>query len=96
MQRQCGVSHEVRRGPQGGQVDPLEKGKATHSSILAWRVPWQRSLVHLGKESSKGLPDSSPAKGKARSWPHPSALWALEFAAQTIPTAWGTIHNFIH
>ena len=21
-------------------VDPLEKGKATHSSILAWRIPW--------------------------------------------------------
>ena len=20
--------------------DPLEKGKATHSSILAWRIPW--------------------------------------------------------
>ena len=20
--------------------DPLEKGKATHSSILAWRTPW--------------------------------------------------------
>ena len=20
--------------------DPLEKGKATHSSILAWKVPW--------------------------------------------------------
>ena len=27
-----------------GQVDPLEKGIATHSSILAWRIP-QRSLV---------------------------------------------------
>ena len=25
--------------------DPLEKGKATHSSILAWRSPWG------GKES---------------------------------------------
>ena len=24
--------------------DPLEKGMATHSSILAWRIPWQRSL----------------------------------------------------
>ena len=24
--------------------DPLEKGIATHSSILAWRIPWQRSL----------------------------------------------------
>ena len=23
-----------------GQEDPLEKGMATHSSILAWRSPW--------------------------------------------------------
>ena len=23
-----------------GQEDPLDKGKATHSSILAWRIPW--------------------------------------------------------
>ena len=23
-----------------GQEDPLEEGKATHSSILAWRIPW--------------------------------------------------------
>ena len=23
-----------------GQEDPLEKGTATHSSILAWRTPW--------------------------------------------------------
>ena len=23
-----------------GQEDPLEKGKATHPSILAWRIPW--------------------------------------------------------
>ena len=23
-----------------GQKDPLEKGMATHSSILAWEVPW--------------------------------------------------------
>ena len=22
------------------QDDPLEKGMATHSSILAWRIPW--------------------------------------------------------
>ena len=24
--------------------DPLEKGKATHSSILTWRIPW--TIVH--------------------------------------------------
>ena len=26
-----------------GQEDPPEKGKATHSSILAWRIPWTDS-----------------------------------------------------
>ena len=28
-----------------GWEDHLEKGKATHSSILAWRIPWT-VLVH--------------------------------------------------
>ena len=23
-----------------GLEDPLDRGKATHSSILAWRIPW--------------------------------------------------------
>ena len=23
-----------------GWEDPLEKGRATHSSILAWKIPW--------------------------------------------------------
>ena len=23
-----------------GQEDPLEEGMATHSSVLAWRIPW--------------------------------------------------------
>ena len=26
--------------PSLGQTDPLEKETATHSSILAWRIPW--------------------------------------------------------
>ena len=25
-----------------GQEDPLEKGVATHSSILAWKIPWMQ------------------------------------------------------
>ena len=28
-----------------GQEDPLEKGMATHSSILAWRIPWTEDLA---------------------------------------------------
>ena len=31
--------------PSLGWEDPLEKGMATHSSILAWRIHGQRSLV---------------------------------------------------
>ena len=27
-----------------GWEDPLEKGKATHSRILAWRIPWIWSM----------------------------------------------------
>ena len=35
-----------------GQEDPLEKGKATHSSILAWRILWTEETGGL---QSKGL-----------------------------------------
>ena len=28
------------RVPSPGQEDPLEKGMAVHSSIVAWRIPW--------------------------------------------------------
>ena len=27
-----------------GLEDPLEKGKPTHSSVLAWRIPWTQSM----------------------------------------------------
>jgi len=30
---------EMRVGSRG-QEDPLERGMATHSSIVAWRIPW--------------------------------------------------------
>ena len=29
------------------QEDPLEEGIATHSSILAWRIPWAEEPVGL-------------------------------------------------
>ena len=30
-----------------GWEDPLEKGMATHSRILAWRIPWTEELGRL-------------------------------------------------
>ena len=39
------------RVPSLGWKDPLEKKMATHSSILAWRIPWTKELV---KQQSMG------------------------------------------
>ena len=38
-----------------GKEDPLEKGKATHSSILAWRIPWAEEPGKLQSMGSRRL-----------------------------------------
>ena len=35
--------------------DPLEKGKAIHSSILAWRIPWGRKESDTTEQLSLSL-----------------------------------------
>ena len=44
-----------------GWEDPLEEGMATHSSILAWRIPMDRgawwTIVHGVANSQTGLSD---------------------------------------
>ena len=45
------VMQETQVGSLGGE-DSLEKGMATHSSILAWRIPWTEKPGGL---QSKGL-----------------------------------------
>ena len=52
-----------------GQEDPLERGMATHSSILAWRIPWteepgglrpwgHKELDMTGRQTNTHLPHS--------------------------------------
>ena len=36
-----------------GWEDPLEEGMATHSSILAWEIPWTEELDSLQSMGSK-------------------------------------------
>ena len=40
----CNVGDRVQ---SLGQEDPLEKGMAAHSSILAWRIPWTEESGRL-------------------------------------------------
>ena len=45
-----------------GWEDPLEKGKATHSSILAWRSPWCHKDSDMTKQLSLTLPSEANLK----------------------------------
>ena len=44
-----------------GWEDPLEEGIATHSSILAWKIPWTKepgglqSMGHKGSDTTEQL-----------------------------------------
>ena len=38
-----------------GWEDPLEKGKATHSSILAWSIPWTSPWGRKESDTTKQL-----------------------------------------
>ena len=38
-----------------GWEDPLEKEMTTHSSIVAWRIPWQRCLAGYSPWGQKEL-----------------------------------------
>ena len=40
--------------PSLGQEDPLEEGMATHSSVLAWRMPWTEEPGGLQNPGSQG------------------------------------------
>ena len=46
-----------------GREDPLEKRMATHSSILAWRIPWTvepGGLQSMGLKRAEILPQILP------------------------------------
>ena len=36
-----------------GWEDPLEKGRATRSSILAWRIPWTVQSMRLQRDATE-------------------------------------------
>ena len=44
-----------RQIPSLGQKGPLEKQMATHSGILAWRIPWTEESAGLQSMGSGGV-----------------------------------------
>ena len=84
-----------------GCEDPLEEGMATHSSILAWRIPWTeepwRATVHRVTESQlKRLSMHTHSQmdvcsqARSRSVRIPSVLWVLLPPGVGLPPARST------
>ena len=83
-----------------GWKDPLEKGMATHSNILAWRIPWTEEpgelyIVHGVAKSQTGLSKltdrgaESPGQEFRESWMW--YQWGLEWAAVIEVGCWWVI-----
>ena len=71
-----------------GQEDPLEKGKAIHSSILAWRIPWtcwghkeldttERLSLYSITHTANGRARCGPRQAGSNSACLPSLLYCL-------------------
>ena len=50
---------QERRAQSWGWEGPLEKEMATHSSILAWEIPWK---AESGRLQSMGLQESDTSE----------------------------------
>ena len=73
-----------------GWEDPLEEEMATHSSILAWRIPWTENLEGYSPWDRK-LSDTAETKHTAQLWsmrlPSASTLLVIQFPhPETPPT----------
>ena len=51
-----------------GQEDPLEEGMTTHSSVLAWRIPWP--------EEPGGLQSMGSQESQTTTTPSTDKIWA--------------------
>ena len=67
-----------------GWEDPLEEDMETHSSILAWRIPWTEEPGGLQSLGSQRVRHNSVCAQEGRHKP----LWSLSrevFPLQTLP-----------
>ena len=79
-------------GQSLGWKDPLEKGMATHSNILAWRIPWMEEpgrLQPAAKSLQLCLTLCNPIDGSPPGSPAPGILKArtLEWVAISFSNA---------
>ena len=61
-------------------ADPLEEGMATHSSILAWRIPWTEEPGGLQSLEKQRVRHNSATEGvlkESKGQMHPKKAWFI-------------------
>ena len=71
------------RVPSLGREDPLQEGMATHSSILAWRIPWTEEPG--GLQSQKELGTQLKLHSSSSSQLPPAHKEAAAFLKSALP-----------
>ena len=76
-----------------GREDPMEVGMATHSSVLAWRIPWTEEPAGLQTMGSQRVgPDCSDSEGKHACTLLKGLLWCLKVKNPPASvTDWGSV-----
>ena len=83
--------------PSLGWEDPLEKGMATHSSILAWGTPWTEELGGLQSMGSQTVGHDLPTKQQQITLLLHSILGVSKVTypqteAETLPSNYPSLH----
>ena len=82
-----------------GQEDPLEKGLATHSSILAWRIPWTEEpdgLQSMGLQRVRCNGATNTHTPLNNSYQHFTCVSTLEYHTLFSSAQMSTYCIFIH
>ena len=78
-----------------GQEDPLEEGMATHSNILAWRVPWTKGIGRPWDCGELDMTDATQHAGTGLDWWKIIHLWICRFYFQWFEKMHCLAANFV-
>ena len=78
-----------------GQEDPLEEGVATHSSILAWGIPWTKEAGRLQSMGSQRVKHDLAIKQQQKDYFDCQNLGRLKTAAGILWVEPGMLPNIL-
>ena len=76
-----------------GQEDPLEEGMETHSSVLAWRIPWTEESDRLQSMQSQRESDITERLTHTHTHTHRESGSVVTHTGPVVTSAAGAKHQ---